>query len=356
MSDSSRVHVRIAHNNDQQNWNAYINQHLNATPYHNFAWVRSVESAYGHKNASVLATIKHGEHEKIVGVLPAVKMQIPFKGARLCSLPYCDVGFALADNDDIRDQLLTQLQATHLPPMKYEYRDSEHQVLTQDKPGQKVRMILPLPDSSEKLMSDFKSKLRSQIKKAQKNGLHFEIGCNQQLLNHFYQVFIRNMRKLGSPVHSKAWYQCLFEQYKSDMLISVVYSDTTPVGAGIVLLNKNKACIPWASTLAEFNRLAPNMLLYWSLLEYVSDHGMTQFDFGRSTFGEGTFKFKQQWGAEPVVLNWCLPNLTKTDETTNLAANTEPGKIRTLVENTWSVMPIGFTTWLGPKVRKYISL
>lgn len=356
MSDNQGIQIRLAQNSDQQAWNRYVNEHPKATPYHNFAWVRSVQAAYHHKNVSVLAYINQNGTNKITGILPATIMQIPFKGSQLCSLPFCDVGYALADNEEIRDLLLAELQTINSQVNKYEYRDSEHRVLAQDKPGQKVRMILTLPDSSETLMAGFKSKLRSQIRKAEKNGLRFETGCSQQLLDHFYQVFVHNMRKLGSPVHSKAWYQCLFEHFNSEMLISVIYSDDKPIGAGIVLINKDKACIPWASTLAEFNRLAPNMLLYWSLLEYVADNGIKEFDFGRSTFGEGTFKFKQQWGAEPIALNWYLPNQVNTDENANLAANVEPGKIRAMVENTWSVLPLGLTTWLGPKVRKYISL
>jgi FemAB-related protein (PEP-CTERM system-associated) len=344
--------IRMAVAADQAVWDEYVDGHSNATPYHRFAWLLSIVDAYKHKNVSLLAFVD----DKIVGVLPAINMRIPFKGELLCSLPYCDVGFVLSDNDEIRDQLLNQLQTVNPEIQKHEYRDSDHQILLQEKPGQKVRMQLTLPDSSEKLMSGFKSKLRSQIRKAHKNGLRFEIGCSQLLLDQFYQVFIHNMRKLGSPVHSKVWYQCLFETYKNDMLISVVYSKDKPVGAGIVLLNNDKACIPWASTLAEFNRLAPNMLLYWSLLEYVSDNGFKHFDFGRSTFGEGTFKFKQQWGAEPISLNWYLPNQYEAIENTNLAGNIKVGNIRTMVEKTWSLMPLGITTWLGPKVRKYISL
>ena len=30
------------------------------------------------------------------------------------------------------------------------------------------------------------------------------------------------------------------------------------------------------------------------------------FDFGRSSPNKGTFKFKEQWGAEPHALNWML--------------------------------------------------
>lgn len=45
MSDNLKVQVRLACNDDQQAWNEYVNQHARATPYHNYAWVRSVHAA-----------------------------------------------------------------------------------------------------------------------------------------------------------------------------------------------------------------------------------------------------------------------------------------------------------------------
>jgi hypothetical protein len=46
------------------------------------------------------------------------------------------------------------------------------------------------------------------------------------------------------------------------------------------------------------------MLLYWTKLEYACDNGNKTFDFGRSTPGEGTYRFKPQWGAKPQPLHW----------------------------------------------------
>ncbi|MEZ5583585.1 MAG: GNAT family N-acetyltransferase [Candidatus Competibacteraceae bacterium] len=62
--------------------------------------------------------------------------------------------------------------------------------------------------------------------------------------------------------------------------------------------------IPWASSLRKYNSLSPNMLLYWSVLEFACKKGYRIFDFGRSTPGEGTYRFKEQWGAKPVQLYW----------------------------------------------------
>jgi len=65
----------------------------------------------------------------------------------------------------------------------------------------KVRMLLGLPESSELLMEFFKSKLRSQINRSLKEGFTSSTG-GLELLEDFYEVFLVNMRDLGSPVHS----------------------------------------------------------------------------------------------------------------------------------------------------------
>jgi len=345
------LQIRQVNPQDKTRWNQYIQQHPKATAYHNYAWVESVEQAYGHQNCSLIALLQ----DKVVGVLPIIKMQKPFTGNYLCSLPYCDIGHLLADSPQYEGALLEQLQrlAEQQKISNIQYRDSGSEVVTTEAlSGKKVRMLLALPENAEQLMASFKSKLRSQIRKAEKNGLHYQLGNSAELLDAFYHVMTHNMRKLGSPVHSKAWFQALRENYQDDLLISVVYTEQTPIGAGIILRNSSKACIPWASTLAEYNRLAPNMLLYWSLLQQLADSGVTEFDFGRSTYGEGTFKFKRQWGAQPMPLQWHLPGQAIEDETTQGGDSL----VKRIVIQTWSKLPIGVTTSLGPRIRKYISL
>lgn len=346
--------IRQASNKDSEIWNQYVDQHPNATAYHNFAWLHSIEFSYGHKNISLIAF----ENNIIVGVLPAVLFKIPLKGKKICCLPYCDVGYLLADSETVSEALIAHVKKnqTQYHAKSIEYRDSfssgyDKAVAEKNLNGQKVRMLLSLPENSERLLSSFKSKLRSQINKAQKNGLTAQLGHSPQLLDCFYQVFSQNMRKLGSPVHSYSWFEALSQYYKQHLLICIIFYHNTPVGAGIILRQGKKVVIPWASTLSKYNRLAPNMLLYWNLLREATDTGATEFDFGRSTYGEGTFRFKQQWGAQPVPLRWTLPT-----ETLPIEVATSHGHVRKIIEHIWPHLPLGFTTLIGPMFRKYISL
>lgn len=354
---ASRFNVFPATEYDQ-----YVAGHSQATPYHSSAWLQATESAYGH--TGWLITLHH--NGILCGVLPLVEVKPPIGAESLVSLPFCDLGGVLADNADIREHLIAEAKilAKTNRIKTLEIRDGGDVLETGETleglPAHtKVRMLCELPESSEALFKSYKPKLRSQIRKAEKNGLRAELLTAPDSVNLFYNVFTQNMRRLGSPVHSLQWFQDLKAAYGDHMLISVVFQGDKPVGAGIVLLGGKQACIPWASTLEEFNRLAPNMLLYWSLLSNVCDLGYTLFDFGRSTLGEGTYRFKKQWGAEPYKLVWTEyhsgeQNPTGLDTSGNGAPRAS--RLRPVIENIWRRLPLPFANWLGPKLRRYITL
>jgi len=352
------VTIRKATNSDEGCWNTYVNLHPFHSPYHLFYWQKAVKKAYQHQSHYLIAE----ENGNIVGIFPLVIFSTPLGKKNLCALPFCDVGGILADSNEVETLLFDKSKevAKQYKAAQLELRAS-YTLLTGGLPtncgknGEKVRMLMPLPDSSEALFSSFKSKLRSQIRKAEKNGLCYELGSKASMLDDFYEVFAYNMKALGSPVHAKKWFIALQQAFKENMLISVVYKDKLAIGAGIVLVTGNKASIPWASTKAEFNRLAPNMMLYWSFLKQLSDDNITEFDFGRSSYGEGTFKFKQQWGAQSVALDWQTIDLA-TSQVAKSTNQTGRGKLRVIVESIWRKLPIQVTMALGPMIRKYISL
>ncbi len=353
----SKLQILPLSERNYDDWNRYVSNHPQATPYHNAAWQVATKSAYNMQYAGLVAI--RVEDNSIVGVAPAIKLKSWFLGERLCALPYCDVGFPIADSDEIAQYLVSQLSALN-PSAKYiEVRDCFNGVASDPTTlvGKKVQMRLALPESSDVLLKSFKSKLRSQIKKADKNGLTSREGNSLQLISDFYSVYSKNMRDLGSPVHSLSWFVDIANNYATSCFVNVVYYNDIPIGAGIVLKNREKASIPWASTLREFNKLAPNMKLYWNVLAHCADSGIREFDFGRSTFNEGTFKFKKQWGAQPYLLDWYgYPRSVSAPQNNEAAEDGFKAKIKSLLVQTWRMLPLKFTVALGSKIRPHISL
>lgn len=349
------ITVRKAEERDRLKWDAYVVGHPDGTPYHLYAWVSSVSIAYKKKNFSLVAE----RNREIVGVLPLVLIGFPFAGKEFVALPYCDIGNCLGDTAAAVESLLSKA-LDMAKKVKVKRIDLRGDLNPTEIPGggrvdriedNKVRMLLDLPESSDHLMKSFKSKLRSQIRKSEKNDLTFRWGSSGDL-DAFYTVFSRNMRDLGSPVHSRTWFREVLKQFGANARIGLVELHGRAVATGIILAAGNTVSIPWASTIREFNRLSPNMLLYWNFLKFASDNHFTQFDFGRSTRGEGTYKFKAQWGAKPIPLEWYEISITETRKKTTIGDSLK----RDLAAAIWCRIPLPLTEFLGPMIRHHISL
>ena len=353
------VDIRTMQSAEAPAWDAYVQLHPHATLYHLSSWRSIIQDTYNHKPYYLMAVKKEPKSNRLIdaitGVLPLVHLKSFLFGNQLISIPFFDMGGVIADDADTEKALINEamrlgkrltidcLELRQPRPASFPgpYSTKTH----------KVRMLLDLPESAEALMKGFKSKLRSQIKKALKEGLKTEIG-GLELLDDFYEVFLVNMRDLGSPVHPKELMESVLTANPNTSRIVVVYQKRKPLACSVVIGFADTLENPWASSLRKYSKLAPNMLLYWAMLEYACDKGFRYFDFGRSTPEEGTFKFKKQWGAKPVPLYWHYVYTGEKQNDNPISENEAYAKASQI----WSKLPISITRIIGPHIRKYISL
>lgn len=345
------MHIRLATAADKNVWDGYVLAHPEGTAYQLWAWREAVESAYGFAGLYLLAEAEG----QLRGVLPLVDFRVPLRGASLISLPYCDAGGVLADDETVAGLLLAEAQTLgrkrNAPCL---LRSVAPLAGAGANRTDKVRMVLELPAGSAALLASLKAKLRSQVNKPLRDGLTARLG-GAELVAPFYEIFAENMRDLGSPVHSRSWIEAVVAAYGERARVAVVATpDGQPAAAGLILLHPTTVSIPWASSLRRFNRLNPNMLLYWSFLAHAADQGFARFDFGRSTPGEGTYRFKEQWGATPESLCWYEPDRPEPAAPAPVAARSSSK--RELAAALWSRLPQACANGLGPLIRKYISL
>lgn len=362
------MNFQITISTDPDAWDAYVISHPKASLYHLWGWLGIIKKTYGHTVYSLVAT-EHDGKGRISGVLPLVHINHLLFGKRLVSIPFFDMGGVLAETPEAEKTLIDyalrlarqigvsglELRQTSLCRTVPEEgviscRGNELPTFCYTR-THKVRMLLDLPGSAETLLKSFKSKLRSQIKRPIKEGLRIKSG-GAELVDEFYEVFLVNMRDLGSPVHSKRMFRNVLREFPDRSRIFVVHKDGLPLAAAVTVMFDSVLENPWASALRRYNHLSPNMLLYWGMLEYAADNGFSKFDFGRSTPGEGTYKFKEQWGAKPQTLNWLYLSFERTS-----TGNTVPEDAKfKLASEIWKRLPVPLTRALGPRIRKYISL
>jgi len=331
---------------DVARWDAFVLAHPRATGYHLMAWRKIITEVFGHRTVYLFVEDDDG---RIRGILPLCVLSSRLFGTFVVSLPAVNYGGALAED---RITLALLLDAASVVARdsgaKHAELRQQHQ-LEADwlRKQNKVSMRLVLPSSYETLWASYPSKLRSQIRRAQKEGMTTEIG-GPDLLDDFYGVFARNMRDLGTPVYGKRFFEEVLLAFPKDARICVVKLRGKAIAVGFLYGFRNMLEIPWASSDRRYAKFAPNMLLYSSVLKHACEQGYHDFDFGRSSKDSGTYRFKEQWGAQPVQLEWYywlrdrqqLPEL-----------NPQNPKFRLAIE-IWKRLPLPLATLMGPPISR----
>lgn len=344
-SSKDDIHIIEINDSHEKIWNDFVNQHPESSAYHQYAFRHIIKNSFGHNPLYLAAKNTDG---MLVGVLPAIHIKSRIFGNYIVAMPYFNYGSALATDSITESQLIKALneKAAALTVSHVEYRDVFKRTGLQFK-AEKASLILQLPSQIDDLWKNIGSKVRSQIKKADNFQLTFATG-KLELLDDFYKVFAKNMRDLGTPVYGKSFFANLLSDDTLNTCIAIAYHKGNAVACGFLLGYRDTMEIPWASTLREANAFNANMFMYWHVLEYAIKKKFQFFDFGRSSIDAGTFKFKQQWGAQPHQLYWhyWLPNDGKLP-----ALNPSNPKYRLSIA-VWQRMPVWLTTLLGPHIVK----
>jgi FemAB-related protein (PEP-CTERM system-associated) len=211
----------------------------------------------------------------------------------------------------------------------------------------KITVVLDLPETTEELFKGFDSKLRSQIRRPQKEGVRFAFGRDQ--LEPFFTVFARHMRDLGTPTQSLMFFREVANQFPEDCWIGCAYLDGQPVAGGLGFRFGDEFEMTWASSLREFNREAPNMLVYWAFMERAVAEGVKRFNFGRCTPGGGTHRFKMQWGGREEQLWWY--GLASSEDVTTPSPKDSRFRWGPRI---WRRLPASIATMVGPSIVRYI--
>lgn len=332
------LQVRRTGPDDAAQWDAFVGAAPESQFAHLSGWRQIIERVQGHEYLGLAAVDEAGGWH---GVLPAIRMKTPLLGHVLISMPFLNYGGPVGTPDAQRmlvSHLIAEAERTGASEVQLRTRFEGATDLPPD--ARKIYVTLDLSDGDAAVWARFPSKLRSQIRRPIKEGMVLKTGPDQ--LDAFYGVFARNMRDLGTPVHSRRFFEAIRSTF-DQAVFATVYLGEIPVGAACGFVWQDEFEITWASTIREYNRLSPNMLLYWGLMEEMARLGVKRFNFGRSSPDTGPHRFKMQWGSTEHVLPWVAwPERP--------AGPGGHSGLRRAAAAAWSRLPVPVANRLGPLV------
>jgi FemAB-related protein (PEP-CTERM system-associated) len=327
-------------------WDDYVRMHPDSGAFHCAAAVQIACAAFGF--LAHFVTVR-GDDGRLRGVLQLVEQVLIPWTRSLVSLPFCTYGGPLADDDETLTSLIEgaekiacerralRIVLRHARPMP----SIPHPVNLD-----KVSMVLPLAATSEALGKQLGAKLRSQIRRAERVNPEIRVG-HAELLDDFYPVFCNVMRDLGTPVYPRRFFDVVLRSLGDHGSVVVLYVGNEPVSGAVLVGWRDSLEVPWAATLHRLKPMAINMRLYWELLQLAIVRGCRTFDFGRCSREAGTYRFKAQWGAEPVQLHWQTWTPGRLDQ--RVSADYGRSRMDTAVK-VWSKLPLPLVNWLGPHI------
>lgn len=333
---------------DAQRWEEFVSTHAGCSSYHRWNWKRVFENTFGWKTFYVVAEDDSG----VRGLLPLVRQEDYLFRKSLCSLPHVREAGIVAENSEIEQLLLEGAKqlARQNGVDRIELRHRLDHDLNMPARTDKVVFVLPIDKDQEQMWRSLDGKTRNLVRKSMTYGLTTEFNGSDSL-DEFYRIFCQNMRDLGSPVYSKAFFREIILAFPEDTHICIVRQGSNTVAAAFLYGFRDTIEAAWACSLEKHVSLKSNMFLYWNLITFAAERGFRLLDFGRCSVGTGSYRFKAQWTSQQIPLRWFFWSQSGNEVPHNDRSST---KTRAAVWM-WQRLPVPLTRSVGPTLIKYIT-
>lgn len=326
-------------------WDGFLARWPQGSVFHRLAWRSLIADLYGHDCPFLVARRSDG---LVAGVLPLVSVRSRLFGRFLVSMPFVSYGGPVGCEDAVRALVSHAVAMARDESFDlFELRSAHPLPIDLSVSHRKITVVLSLAGGPDAVIKALPSKLRSQTRRAVKDGMEVRFGA--ETVDDFHSVFARHMRDLGTPAQPRAFFRGLAARFGDDAWFGCAYLRGRPIACGAGFRSGAEFELTWASALREFNRISANMGLYWAFIERAAASGLQRFNFGRCTPGSETHKFKRQWGAEDEALWWYQHSSTGV-----AATPSAQGSGFGFATRVWQRLPLSVATALGPRIVRYI--
>lgn len=347
-SEAAGLEVRELLPGEDARWDAMVQAHADGTFFHLTGWRRVVHEVFRHEPLYLVAE-QGGEWR---GLLPLFRVNSPFVGRSMISVPYAVYGGSLAEDDAVHAALLDAAvkhgQAQSLDFI--ELRDLSPPRRQMPASDLYVTFRCDLPEDPEAIMPSLPKKARAEVRRARDRfGLVCELSDD---LGGFYELFVSNKKRLGSPSLPRRWFEHLCEEFGARVVLHMVREPEGRAIAGVMSFVCGGTLYAYYSgSLHEKNQTGVNNFIYCQIMEWAAAQGLKRFDFGRSRKDSGPASFKKNMGfvAEPLHYQYCL-----LSETAKIPEFNPSNPKLQLPRRIWSHLPPILARGLSGPLSRYL--
>ena len=270
--------------------------------YHLYEWGILLNKVYNYK----LIYLEENE-----GIFPLAYVKSFIFGNRLISLPFADYGGPCTNDKETADILVTKTESAaekldvdfieiRSPGKDYFDIFEKHGFVRRD---DYFTFILELDREVEDLWKVIGRKNRNMVRKAEKNGAEIVEARSKSDLRMFYRLYLKTMKKLGSPPHPYKFFESLWDFfYPRNLIMPLAICNNRYISGGLFFVHKDTIHHAYNCSLKDYLGLGQNNLMQWYIIKWGNENGFKYLDFGRTRENAGNVLFKKRWGGEFVMM------------------------------------------------------
>jgi hypothetical protein len=332
-------------------WADLVARHNSASVFHSQPWLEAVHRTYGY--TPVVYTTSAPSLPLANGIV-LCQIKSWLTGHRMVSVPFADHCEPLLDNPSAAAAIVEELK-NEVDEGKWKYVElrPKSQLPTFDgaisSPACFLHMLDLRPTVDELLRGTHKTGIQQPIRRAEREGLVYESGNSERLLNAFYRLMLQTRRRHQLPPQPIQWFKNLIACMGDRLQIRVAFKDGNEVASILTVRYKNNVVYKYGCSDTAFQNLGGTPFLLWKTILEAKAAKLTRMDFGRSDADNpGLIAFKDRWGAkssELTYLRWSRKQVR------NMAERRSAG----VVKHLFAMMPDSVLQMTGRILYRHVG-
>ncbi|MEM6907714.1 MAG: FemAB family XrtA/PEP-CTERM system-associated protein [Pseudomonadota bacterium] len=320
-----------------------------ASLFHRPGWLRAVEQGTGQRAAGLVAQ----RLGTVTGWLPLTEVRSKLFGRALISSGFGVGGGICAEEDSAKMALATAAQrhAESNGFRNIELRGGQVPSGWRSWNDKHCGFERALAADDEAELLAIPRKARAEVRKGLKQDLDVRVGRSRSDLAAHFATFSASVHNLGTPVFPRKLFAAMLQAFPDSSDILTVFKADKPL-ASVLSFYHAEAVMPfWGGGTLAARSAHASELMYYELMRHARRRGMARFDFGRSKTGSGPFRFKKNWGFDPVPLTyaaWDAPGCAARDVDPTSKAYARKIEL-------WKRLPLPLANAVGPLIARGLA-
>lgn len=299
-------------------WHAFVERAPASSVFHSVPWIEALRKTYHY--VPVVFTTSPPTGALTNGIV-FCQISSWITGRRLISLPFSDHCEPLCDSQDELNFIVRYLQAAseherwkHLEVRSINRNPTPSQI-GYGPMGASAYLwhVLDLRPELQDIFGGLdKNSVQRRIQRAGRADLTEKTGRSDDLLKHFYRLFVATRSRHHLPPPPFSWFRNLVESLDDALEIRLAYKDGVPISGLLTVRFKDTVYYKYGCSDLRYKKFAATPWLLWRAIEAAKIGGAQKFDFGRSDEeNSGLVTFKDHWTSQSRrLVYWAFPEIS----------------------------------------------